>query len=247
MRTRITLAAAVLGSLTLACGPRTPHREIPGMTLPVEAVHLDLQGLAARETGRKEPAIEHQPDSPPFMNGVPEHLRFSFDDDKLANSVVYRERQLLVYPLEAYRQIHEGDERAQFDRQVGALQKLIAGGGSGNTSELLVLPPVAAGQLCAAGIRHISFDGGAGLRWVTRYAVTNTPTTNDTIFYTFQGITTDGKYYVSFFWPVSAKDLPESKDFPASRRYLDSLAPADFTPDLSRLDALVSSISIKGN
>src|SRR5262245_47105039 len=240
----IAILAPLIAAGALACAPATPKRVIPPMTLQPDAVTIDAGALAKSVAGTKRPPERHEPNRPPFMNGVPEHLRYAFDGETLDPVVHYRQRQLLVYPLESYRQIHEGDERAQFDQQVGALKTLIDRRGEGRTDNLLVLPPMAAGQVFAAQVKHLEFRPGAGIRYVTRFSVTNTPTTNEEIFYTFQGITSDGQYYVSLFWPVSAKDLPPSKDFVESRRYIDALAPADFTPPLDALDAMVRSIAI---
>ncbi len=242
----IAVLAHLIAAGALSCAPATPKRVIPPMTLQPDGVTIETGSLAHGVAGTKRPAERHEPNRPPFMNGVPEHLRYAFDGETLDPVVRYRQKQLLVYPLESYRQIHEGDERAQFDRQVSALRTLIDRRGEGKTDNLLVLPPTAAGQVFAAQVRHLEFKPGAGIRYVTRYSVTNTPTTSDEIFYTFQGITPDGLYYVSLFWPVAAKDLPPSNDFVESRRYLDGLQPPDFTPSLDDLDAMARSITVQG-
>jgi hypothetical protein len=98
------------------------------------------------------------------------------------------------------------------------------------------------------------------VRFITFYAQGIGPITNDALFYTFEGMTTDGKYVVSVQFPVKASILPDSFD-PTTFDYnqfmatyadymattvndLDLLQSQDYTPNLDTLDALIQSIQV---
>jgi hypothetical protein len=180
------------------------------------------------------------------MNGAPKHLRFAFDNDRLSKFVHYRDRQLLLYPIDAYRELLRNApmEQAKFDKEITALKKLIAKSSEGINNMIPVLPPVETIQLFCSQVRYLDFAGGAGVRFITRYTMAASPTTNENIFYTFQGLTSDGKYYISAFYPITAKGLPETAATLATLNYLNRLSSADFTPDLARMDDMIKSLQL---
>ena len=82
------------------------------------------------------------------------------------------------------------------------------------------------------------------------------------MFYTFQGLTSDGAYYIASFFPVTTAALPESPESVAVEDWdvfsanfaayllattdaLDQLTPADFTPNLTLLDSVVASLQVE--
>lgn len=216
----------------------------PGMALSPDQVSVDLMNLANRIRGKVEAAERNNPDEPPFMNGNPEYLRFRFDNDRLESYVTYRERQLVIYPIDAYRAVFKGKERAEFDKQMNALKQLLIRQPVSPVEEITVFPPAEAAQVFHAQVKYLSFDGGKGVRFVSRYAQDVTPTTNDSIFYTFQGLSADGKYYIALFYPIDARGLPETDIVKRTVRFLERLQPADYDPDLTRLDDMVKSLKI---
>ena len=86
------------------------------------------------------------------------------------------------------------------------------------------------------------------------------PVNNFELIYTYQGLTSDGKYYVAAVLPVNHPGLPadgsvtgdEPPEFTSDfQTYLENVAgtlnpqSADtFTPDLTQLDAMMSSLEI---
>jgi hypothetical protein len=123
----------------------------------------------------------------------------------------------------------------------------------------------AASQI-SAWIKILPFQNGSGVRSLTQYAQYAAPINNRELFYHFQGLTSDGKYYVIAILPVTAPILPEDEkpeatvpeggvsipaDVGPSEVYyfsvtekLNSLSPDSFTPSLSALDTLIQSIVI---
>lgn len=111
----------------------------------------------------------------------------------------------------------------------------------------------------------ISFNGGQGVRFLTDYNESNHPVSNRTLFYTFQGLTDNGMYWVAVTLPISSSILPDNVDFPPPpegytneswfqhyssyvrdvKDELEAQAPGSFFPTINSLDSLVDSIIIK--
>jgi len=216
-------------------------------------------------TAHIRPGKRYNPDEPPPFNGTPAHLHFTFDEFPLPPwpGPDTSRPQLLVYPVQNYLDIYQ----YQFDNEIAAridsLQTLILTPTTVITDELPVLPPLGAVQVIHAQRQPLAFDGGQGVRFITHYAQDVSPLTNQTIFYTFQGLTDDGKYYLALYYPVSASVLPDTYEdvsLPAdyeefannfdsylqeTTQALDDSAPSQFTPSLADLDALVKSLALQ--
>lgn len=109
----------------------------------------------------------------------------------------------------------------------------------------------------------IQFTGGRGIRYVTYYAQGVGPVLDQQIFYTFQGLTDDGQFYVSALFPVETgvfpteapacsqcgeadyNPLPEWEAELADQvTQLNALPEDEFAPALAVLDELIASIEI---
>jgi hypothetical protein len=145
--------------------------------------------------------------------------------------------------------------------QVVALQLLIGGGPAGDS--LPLLPVFNAAQVFHAQYQVLPFGNGGGIRFITLYAQYFAPINNHDLFYTYQGLTSDGLYWVSAILPINNAILPVNADtmpggvsqeeFAANypsyltdiTNQLNSQTSASFTPTLAALDALVASIMIQ--
>jgi hypothetical protein len=73
-----------------------------------------------------------------------------------------------------------------------------------------VLPPdLCCVQTLRARIAYMNFQNGTGVRFLTDFRGDASPITDGSVFYTFQGLTADGRYYVSVRLPVSHPSLPD--------------------------------------
>ncbi len=163
--------------------------------------------------------------------------------------------RLLVYPASEFARLSDAAAA-----QIDALSELLA------TEPLLVeaqtlpfLPLFNAAPMFHAQEQYLDFANGSGIRYLTQYEQATVPVNNQELFYTYQGLTDDGAYYVAAVFPVSHPDLPAdissvpedmADDF---ETYMNSVIEqmngadaAAFTPDLATLDALVRSIMVTG-
>ena len=125
--------------------------------------------------------------------------------------------------------------------------------------KLPFLPLITNVQVMHAQVQYLDFKSGTGVRFMTMYSNGMAPVNNHDLIYTFQGLTSDGKYYVAVVMPVTHPDLPADSlsggSVGVGKDYLNYVAntvtklnqqPASrFTPDLAKLDALIQSIEVK--
>jgi len=93
---------------------------------------------------------------------------------------------------------------------------------------------------------------------VILFGVISTGMLSQELFYTFHGFSDDGAFYVAAFFPLTTANLPDTievEDWEAfhtnygtylseTTAILDQLPPSEFTPDLTLLDAVVTSLQI---
>lgn len=202
------------------------------------------------------PALEGEP----IWYAGPEHIRFTFANPRLLPGRLQMginlaaEAQLLIYPVA---ELAEIDPWVQ--TQIETLQSLLAERGPVPVGDLPLLPNTNASQVFHAQAQYLDAGTVQGLRFITQHAQEVRPVNNQELFYTFQGLAGDGAYYVAAFFPVATAALPdkiEVEDWEAfsvsfatylseTTAVLDQLPPAEFTPDLTLLDAVVTSLRME--
>lgn len=242
---------------------KPPEQVIIGETIDLapENVSFDYRPVAEVAKGRVRPATPISP-GPGAGGAMPAHLRFNFDDEELSDWFWPRERQLLIYPVEGYQAILDEIGGEYLTKRISALETMITEQPETIEREIPMLPFVPAAQVFRAQKDYLTFKNGAGVRFLTMYSQGPSPVTNEAVFYTFQGLTSDGQYYVSFVYPVSSsllpdtfEDTPAAEDFDAFMEgydsYLDETSQSlnqatgsEFTPDLTTLDELVQTLQV---
>lgn len=244
--------------------PPTPVPVLPYPTteLTPEQVSIDLGTLAESIRGEVRPEVPFGP-GPGIGWGEPRHLRFSFDGEVLEESTFLTPRQLLIYPAEAFREMFRDPAGDLVGAEIEALRTLLEERPAAPDGPLPFLPNFNAVQITTAQAEYVDFEGGSGIRYLTAYAQDVSPLMNENVFYTFQGLTDDGQYYLSLFYPVSTASLPDTfADSPAATadmeawgsnyqsyiaettEMLNGLTSSDFSPALTELDAMMASLQL---
>jgi len=207
-------------------------------------------------TGSQEqPLLAHPaPADAPFWMGNPAHTLVTFKGYARTGTLyapvikVYAVADLLAFnPLTRMRV--EGLQAALQDRPTEPRGVVVID--LFNGTQVLQVQPT-----------YLQFQGGRGVRYITQYDDGPAPVNNRELFYTYQGLTNDGQYYVSVMLPISAAGLPEdgsvggaqlggalnSAEFQNYMRQIEgtlSALPADqFAPMLGQLDQLITSITL---
>jgi hypothetical protein len=163
-----------------------------------------------------------------------------------------------IYPVQRYNEVAPD---ANIPTMVTMLQGLTAGGLPGSDA-LPVLPVFNAAQELHVLYKVVPFGSGSGIRFLTQYAQFADPINNHELFYTYQGLTADGRYWISAILPTSLADLPADGNTPPAGQSpeqfsnnfttyladmttkLNGQAETDFSPAVPALDALVSSLQV---
>jgi len=260
------LLCATLSLLLAACQPAGTPTQAPAPTqapkttqtlIPTTApasvtsngITLALAGLAQSQNVETVAAVPAGKDSPYWLP-APQYRRVTLSGYPVNNHQV--KAQISVYPLAELKSANENATG-----EAAALQTLLRS----HKAEVCLpfLPLTNAQQVLHAQVQYLDFKSGQGVRYLTQYAQGPVTVNNFELFYTFQGLTGDGKYYVSAVLPLTHAQLPATsqvnatavaaQDYPAyvqkTSAWLDQQPASAFTPDLSVLDALIRSLTIE--
>lgn len=184
----------------------------------------------------------------------PTYIDFSFDTYAVSDH--FHDPIIRVYPVEEFRIISPYAANVIINLQ----QTLVAQPAGGSMSDLPFLPMWNAAQLFSAKVEYFDFQNGSGVRYLTMYGQGLAPVDNRNLFYTYQGLTNDGRYYLSAILPVINIGLPndgssQSEDYLAFEENWDSYLsetltwlgeqpPQNFYPNLEELDAMMASFKV---
>ena len=251
---------ATLAAPTVAAPTASPVAW-KGVTVSANGVELvvpDVLGSGA--DAKVVPEVAHTVGSPGW--GVsPVHYKFALQGYPVAASQSVFEPVLLVYPASEYALVREA---AAFS--LDRLRAVLAAPSASITKDTLpAIPYFNSALMMASSPKIVAFQGGAGVRALVHYAQGLTPVTNDYLFYQYQGLSADGKYYLIAILPVTAPFLQQNfqaplpadgmalpQDVAGYEVYLaaiaDRLAAAEkdglLTPAPSALDALIESVKL---
>ena len=191
-------------------------------------------------------------DNAPYWEVLPEYTRVTLQDYPIQSHIL--KPQIFIYPVQELGEANEGAGQI-----VASLQTLLQQ--PAEIPNMPFMPLYNASQMMHVHVQYLDFTNGQGLRYLTQFAQGFVPINNTELIYTYQGLTSDGKYYVAAVLPVTHPSLPAdegvtgneppefSSDFPAYvanvAASLNTQAANTFTPDLTELDAMLSSLEIR--
>jgi len=175
---------------------------------------------------------------------LPDYIRFDFDTNP-RGGIVARQASIRVFRMRDLEQIN-----LMYKAAVAAREPM---------------PLINATRVLRVQDKLVSFQNGKGERAIVYYAQDLGPLTNKGLFYSYQGVTDNGLYYVSATFPVAASVLPNTfaDGFPgmpttgpgdpgymeAVNRFnhdaterLEQLSASDYQPNLQTLDAVIRSL-----
>ena len=126
-----------------------------------------------------------------------------------------------------------------------------------SAKSLPFLPPFNAAQVFHVLEQRLDSEHNSGIRYLTLYAQAFVGVDNYDIFYTYQGVSADGRYYIAAILPINSTSLPNQElsqaemeaivgDYPGYINSMKELLLADsgasLTPTLAALDAMMMSL-----
>jgi hypothetical protein len=192
----------------------------------------------------------------------PGYTRFSFINYPI--TVNRTSPQIYIYPVDTFPAVDTvlGEQLEEIKTFLADQNPLLSRLGVNGDTMIPTLPVRNAAQVLAAQPQRLDFQGGSGVRFVTTYAQNAYPVTNENLLYGFIGMTSDGRYVIAAWFPITASVLPDSIDdntfdyndfvdnfqtnMSQTLADLDSLDSQGYAPDLALLDLLVQSLVVGG-
>ena len=263
------LTALLAGSLLLsACSPVASTTTLPDPTTtsapmatleptavptPDGSLHLSLDtGSLAADFQTEMVAAVPANENSPYWEVLPEYTRLTLRGYPIRDHLM--KPQIFIYPVEDLQKVNEGAGKI-----VDSLRTLLESPEA--TPTMPFLPLFNASQVMHAHLQYLDFKNGQGLRYLTEFDQGILPINNSELIYTYQGLTSDGNYYVAAVLPVTHPSLPAdgkvtgneplefTSDFPTFLanvvKTLNLQATNTFTPDLTQLDVMMSSLELK--
>jgi hypothetical protein len=195
-------------------------------------------------------------DQSPAWDVAPQHEEIKFTG--FAINETFLEPQINVYPVQDFIAL-----QPVIAESAATLQKIILDK-SNEPGNVPILPLWNATQVFLAKPAYFDFKDGSGIRYITQYGQAVMPINNHDLFYSFQGLSSDGKYWISAVVPVNHPSIQATYDNPLPadmdqfmanyaqytaliRANLDTQPLETFTPSLADLDAMIQSIVITKN
>ena len=261
-----TEPAAITEAPTAA--PTAAPTPPPGTELNLGGVYMVLPPcLPVSASGLIIPAQLYDPMGGP-QEVYPQHRRIDYSGYPLSGT--FFEPYMRVFPVADFATAYAAAPENYAAPTISALQSLLAARPPDGDAALPFLVMAGAAQVFHAQAAYLDFANGSGVRYLTSYGQYYVPYNNHDLFYTFQGLTADGKYWVSAVFPVNHALLPPSADssvvppggiaipsytspsfdadmtaYYAAMKALMNAQPADtFTPALDCLDQYITSLNV---
>jgi heat shock protein HslJ len=225
-----------------------------GAAIDWQKITLEPMGLPYAWQPDLVPATPYDESQPPGPTGLPEHIQIQAVP---GNALIY------IIPVEDYRQQWESAGNPAVSMALEHLQAILA-------EQPSPVPPFGMPVLPfeeVNGVNDLAVQGeyldlaaASGVRFVGRFAQDASPVTNNGLRAIFQGFSQDGKHLIAFFYPVSTTALPNPEEVSAEEQervmsdyegylretvdMLNALGEEQWDPNLSTLDALLSSLSL---
>ncbi|CAG0946375.1 hypothetical protein ANRL1_02949 [Anaerolineae bacterium] len=210
--------------------------------------------LAQQITTTTMPAHNPGPDAP-YWAITSAYDEFNFVGYPSKNS--YHRPRIEVYSVEEFSAVNPAAKE-----QIDQLKQLL-GDAPGAPERIPLIPIFNAAQVFRSQVKYLNFQSGQGVRFVTQYDQAIIPINNKEVFYTFQGLTSDGRYYITAILPVATSALPDTDQMSQEQmqtlgtgeafaaylnevvQMLNGLPSASFTPNLDALDATINSLRVE--
>ena len=217
------------------------------------------EGLASGATSEVVPAVDESGGGP--WGVAPQYISFTLKDytgrqDNFFQAVIN------VYPAADYAAVNSWAASS-----LTHLQAILASPATPLTNENLPTVPFngAAAQQYAAQAKLISFNSGNGTGMLSQYSQFPGPILKDNSFYHYEGLTSDGKYFIAMLFPVnlplqstaenpSADGIPHPSDisdtagltsyYQGITDKLNEANPDSFQPSITLLEKLIQSITV---
>ncbi|MCE9645221.1 MAG: hypothetical protein K8S20_04415 [Chloroflexi bacterium] len=221
------------------------------------------EGLASGVNAETIPEVSGDQNGP--WGIAPEYVQFDLKD--YSSLGAFNIKEINIYPAAEYAAVNSSAAQ-----NLSQLQSILASPAAEISIENYPnIPFFNAGAMILAQTKIITFNGGTGVRAITQFGQAVGPVTNNGTFYHFQGLTSDGRFYIIAVLPIGATYLAYDENaspsqpadaipfsyngsidpnayqdyFNAVAKQLNATDPDGFQPSLAILDELMQSLTVR--
>jgi hypothetical protein len=230
---------------------QVPAQAPPNSIKPPAGTSLAFSDIAQDFVVETIAAVPPDSGGPGWWEVAPQHTRISLQGYPISNHIM--KPQIFIYPVKELGKYNEAAGRMADDlqallqvRQPGVYMPFLP---LSNTSQVMHIQE-----------QYLDFKNGQGVRFLIQLAQGPTPINNYELFYSYQGLTSDGNYYISAILPITHPELPSNSNVSHQQTidlddffvylentifWLEQQPGGSFTLDLATLDALIQSIEVR--
>ena len=214
--------------------PLTEYPEVPEVSFDHNP---SVFGKFEREVVT-EYRLQEPDNKPDFV--APKHVKFEF-----APGQDGRNAFIEVYPVEGFPQVYtlNKDSVKWIKDEIEAIKIILKNKDHRLDGDIPHLPFEDAGQHTVARVRHVPFRNGNGILFVMSWSHGIEFVNNNRLLYRYEGITDDGKYYVTAEMPIRVGFLPEDEGTERVDGYTWSELVKDTSTNSERLKKYYSDIT----
>lgn len=186
------------------------------------------------------PNAERAPDGQPLTNAKFQGAAIVFEQLRTMNPL---QPELNVMPITGLSQLNP-EIYVKAEELSTLINSVNTNGIDAVSGDVPVLPVQEKSQLFSRLLAVLQFQGGVGIRFLTAFGDAGSAVSNGNLLYGFQGLTVDGKSYVSVLFPIQHANFTDQTMSP--REYNWAALPDDgWTPRIADLDKIIESIVIR--
>ena len=249
--------------IIITATPETPT-QMSGYETNLGGVYMVVPGCLGTGATGMIMAANEPGDEGPYFGAYPEYRLITIDGYPLVDK--WWKPEVKVYPVAEFLAM---DENNFISGQMAKLQTILNDQSIPATGSLPFVYVSGAAQAFRARASIIDFQNGSGIGYFTEYAQYYVPVNNKDLVYTYQGITSDGAYWITATFPITAPFLQPSPDdptvpadglvmpdpstasqaeveayYPAMAAKLEGVSPDVFTPSLTCIISFIQTINI---
>lgn len=182
---------------------------------------------------------------------TPETISFTFNGYALPGA--YLDARINIYNVADFTTVN-----STVGERLTALQDVLASQDV-NDERIAMADIFNAAQFLRTKVAFLDFQNGSGVRFLSQYGQGLSPTGWPHLFYGYQGLTSDGQYFVSAIFPVSHPSLPDPDSVELNDAFaenfetyvaeneaaLQNQTDESFQPSLVLLDQLIGSLLVE--
>ncbi len=225
-------------------------------------VTLDVSGVADSYTVGVMPPTPYDESMPPGPQGAPVYLVVTFDGVQPNQASEPGTPFIAIYPATDYAALWEEAGNTLITDTLNQLASLLDEQPASPEPPLPILPPPGAHNDVAVQVAYLESPFMTGMRFVGRLSQDASPLLASQLDYYFNGLSTDDSLLIAAQLPVTTDALPADMEsmtdemkqqseadpigfIAAQTEMLNELAPSDFSPDLTTLDAMMESLNME--